>query len=126
MALSHELSLKTRERSFLNISIDTVSLASSNAYIAAPSLKFNPMLGMVTVSSAPPIGAGVPSSLLLAINTAIAPASCAFFTLTVKLQSPRSIIAILPAKSAPFTGVSQPFLIGSTASSIRTKSPERS
>src|SRR4051812_9199301 len=60
--------------------------------------------GIVIVASAPPRpgtgaeerAADVPPALS-AMITPIAPASCAFFTFTVKPHVPRSIIAILPA-----------------------------
>src|SRR5947208_14020305 len=52
--------------------------------------------GIVIVGSAPPKPAGAPGALS-AMITAKAPAFCAFFTFTTKVQVPRSIMAIFPA-----------------------------
>ena len=46
-------------------------------------------------------GGGVPAALS-AMKTALAPARCAFFTLTMKAHSPRSITATLPCTAALF------------------------
>ena len=52
-----------------------ISPAAKAAFIAAPAAKLMPTLGIVTAASKPPIGAGVPSSVLFAINTNLAPRS---------------------------------------------------
>ena len=52
--------------------------------------------GMVMLLSLPPIAVGLPS-MLLTTMAILAPAFCAFLTLTVKLQLPRSIRGIEPA-----------------------------
>src|SRR5690349_854763 len=70
---------------------------TSAAFNALPSASVMRPDGMVMVASAPPSpGGGEPAALSAAI-TAMAPASCAFFTLTVNAQVPRSTSAILPA-----------------------------
>ena len=73
-----------------------------------PSAKVILTDGIVIVGSEPPRpGGGLPATLST-ITTAIAPTFCAFLTLTVKLQVPRSISAILPEMAAPFVIAEQP------------------
>jgi hypothetical protein len=63
-----------------------------------PSARLTMPDGILTLRSVPP-GANAALPSLLAMITPIAPAFCAFSTLTVKLQVPRSTIAILPVSA---------------------------
>src|SRR5688572_20924294 len=66
-----------------------VPVAGRPALIVAPSAWETCTDGMVIVGSEPPMAPGSPGTLLTTI-TAIAPAFCAFLTLTVKPHVPRS------------------------------------
>ena len=77
----------------------TVRLNVPPALSAVPAANVMPTEGIVTLGSEPPIGAGVPSSLLFAIITNSAPLACAANTLTVNAHAPRSMITPLPVKS---------------------------
>src|SRR4051812_20924314 len=61
---------------------------------------------MVMVGSRPPSPAGGLSAALSATSTAIAPAFCAVFTLTVNTHVPRSTSAMLPKTAAALAAVS--------------------
>ncbi len=84
--------------------------------------------GMVMVASVPEIpGGGLPATLS-AMMTPIAPAFWAFFTLTTKLQTPRSISAILPRRlvaiaEQPSVAVDSPPGPSSSASLARRTLP---
>jgi hypothetical protein len=73
--------------------------------------------GMVIVASVPD-GENPPATLFTR-RQPTAPAFCAFLTLIVKLQSPRSITAILPRSWAPFVITSQPSFTGAVPSTAR-------
>jgi len=96
------------------------------AISARPSARWTCTAGMVMVGSAPPMAPHTPVALLT-ITTPVAPASWAFFTLTVKPQVPRSIIAIFPATAAALVIAVQPSLVSgpetSAASSAATHWP---
>src|SRR5882724_3448855 len=79
------------------------------------------MLGMVIVESMPSNG-GAPPSVLLATITAVAPASCAFFTFVTAGQPPKSIKAIRPVMALPFVMAVHP-LDGVAAATVPFKPP---
>src|SRR6266478_4593837 len=80
-----------------SVSMVTFTGPSNNcALTATPSACEMRTDGIVMVGSAPPNPAGAPGALS-AMITANAPAFCAFFTFTTKVQTPRSIRAIFPA-----------------------------
>ena len=81
--------------------------------------------GMVMEGSVPPSPAGGEPAALSATTTAIAPASWAFFTLTVKLQSPRSTRATLPAIAAALVIAEQPSVAEGPAVSAASSAPAR-
>ena len=76
---------------------------------ARPSARSTWIAGMVMVASSPPMVPRAPAALLTMI-TPLAPAFCAFLTLTAKPQVPRSISATLPATSAALVIAVQPSL----------------
>ena len=82
--------------------------AANCAFKAAPAAKLMPTFLIVTAASKPPIGAGVPSSVLFAIITNSAPFICAFNTLSVNAQAPRSINTALPVKSTSAPNATHP------------------
>ena len=75
--------------------------------------------GIVMVGSEPPMAVGAPAMLFPTIAKA-APAFCAFLTLTVKLQVPRSISGIDPGGTAK---ASQPS-VGETPTPSLTRTTE--
>src|SRR5678815_5096559 len=69
---------------------------------------------MIIVGSEPVIPGGTVGFALVGtfpIITPSAPASCAFFTFTVKLQVPRSMNAMLPEIVPPFVNEEQPSVL---------------
>src|SRR5216684_2881748 len=80
---------------------NALTVEVSAARMAAPSAWLTPIVGMVIVESAPPRG-GMLDTTLSAMITAVAPAICAFFTFTVKVQVPRSIRAMCPVMALAF------------------------
>ncbi len=77
----------------------------------APSESETSTDGIVMVASVPPMSIGDSLPLLSATITPVAPASCAFFTLTVKLQFPRSTRAILPVTAGAFVSALQAVVV---------------
>src|SRR5918996_597912 len=102
-------------------------VAGSPDLIVPPSAWDTCTAGIVIVGSEPPIKPGSPGALLTTM-TPIAPAFWAFFTLTVKLQEPRSTIAMLPTSSAAFVIGLQPSVVDgpavSAGSSATTRAPD--
>jgi hypothetical protein len=76
-----------------------VAVSGTFALNVAPSAWLIITDGIVIVLSAPAIAEGGCGLLLTTIANG-APALCAFFTLTVKLQRPRSTIGISPGATA--------------------------
>jgi hypothetical protein len=69
---------------------------------------------MIIEESAPVIPGGIVGRLLVGtfpMMTPSAPASCAFFTFTVKLQVPRSMNAMLPEIAPAFVSAEQPSVL---------------
>ncbi len=104
-------------------SSETLTSAVSNTALSrSPSSRLIITAGITMLLSVPPIPKGSPATLLIMI-TAIAPRSCAFFTLTVKLQLPLSITAIFPARLSPLLMVPHASWVPPTASFTSTRSP---
>ena len=76
-----------------------------------PSASVTRTAGMVIVGSVPPRAAGGVPGALSAMITPTAPASWAFFTLTMKPQVPRSMRAMLPATAAALVIAEQPSVV---------------
>src|SRR5579863_5017381 len=80
-----------------------------------PSASVTRTAGMVMVGSVPPRPAGGDPGALSAMMTPTAPAFCAFFTLTVKAQVPRSMSAMLPATAAALVSAVQASVVSGPA-----------
>ena len=72
------------------------------------------------VASAPPMP-GRPEAELLLMMTPVAPAVCAFLTLVVKVQVPRSRSTSLPVTAAPLVRGEQPSVVLGPAPSAGSK-----
>src|ERR1041385_5538065 len=103
-------------------SVTSWSPAAMDALRLAPSSMEIVITGIVMLGSEP-VGTKGPETLFTS-RQAIAPAFCAFLTLTGNVHRPRSITAIMPFTSAAFVnGVSQPSDAGDTGSWTTTAGP---
>ena len=100
----------------------TIALPSSKETIAEGIVIFNSLVSVSKPNPSPPIDM-VPGATLFITITAIAPASCALFTLSSKLQAPLLSIAILPLIAAVFVSAEQASFVGFVASTASTNSP---
>ena len=103
--------------------LERVAPAGRAVRIVVPSVWLTITDGIVTVASVPPIVMGEPGTLFT-ITTARAPTFCAFLTLTVKLQAPRSMSATFPLIAGPLINAPQPSLAAPLPSSTTTRLPE--